>query len=983
MQPSGSKIIPLSTDLTPVDHRLPFEVTPAQLPLVHAVLDWMHQPVAFIDMAGLIQACNITFAATLDQPRETVLNSAFFHCLDHWSVEQIEQAQIAVRQAQSGQHSAFPLENKWWAQCQPQRDDQGVVRGCLIIGLPLSQEPPVTSPLTARHNVQHSIESVNSIRSVDMLKQVHEFVDNIPEPLAYIEANGRFGFVNRAFAQLLSLNQSSLVNRPLEEFQEHALMSDIRQQFERARHGELVVEERLLRLRNDVQCWIEIRWLLDRTTDENSVIRGAYLICSDVTDTREARAAHEKTLAETERTLNSIDTPVAIVDSDLRFGFANKSMLDWYQIKRKDFVGRLVRDVLETKYYEQSLPYIERALQGEEVSFIREFHFPDDSTRWVRIRYVPRRSDAGKNNGFYVVVFDIHDLKTQQRILQLKQEELRRTSWLLSSHLDNSPLAALELDAELRIRRWSDRAEKLFGWQRGDVMGCDIWQLNLVAPDEPDALGRSLALVLAVKQQQISALIPITRQDGSKLWCEWYLSALLDERGELLSIFAMVHDVNQRIQAEAALQQLAAFDALTGLPNRSNLQFELTQALDRARRSNTGAATLFIDLDHFKNVNDTLGHRIGDQLLLAVARILKSCVRKRDIVSRMGGDEFMIVIEDINIRNAAQNVASKLLTALNQLIPVEGHMLTVAASVGIAIFPEHGSDANTLLKNSDVAMYHAKERGKGRFEFYSEELAREREEQALIESSLRVALGSEQLNLYFQPRVSCGDGVIDGAEVLLRWTHPELGEMEPKKFIRVAEETGLIFELGLWVFRHACEQLYEWQCQGIVIKTLSVNFSAQQLLMNDLVEKIGTILIETRSDPRLIEIEITETSMLFDLALIKRVVSSLKKLGLRIAIDDFGTGFSSLSHLQQLDIDALKVDQSFVRDLLQDSGDAAITRTVISLARGLGLQVIAEGVENEKQLAFLQTHHCDFYQGFHFSPAIPANQFQALLTASR
>lgn len=1206
MQPSP-KIVPLSTDVTVADHRLPFEITPAQLPLVHAVLDWLPQPVAFIDTAGLIKACNDAFCQALNAAREALLDHAFSAFTQHWADAAAHAAQAALRDACHGQATAFVLHDQLLAQCQPQRDENGVVRGCLVYGVPLpshatheqmrtlvealptpasildthlhfeyanqaalnergmtseqvlgkhigdtldadayafvktyidqalagqriSYERKVQYPdgqtrwisrtLVPRRGADGKIDGVfvfgndiDAYRSeqeqlanqqaeirafVDSLplavglldiqgkftlvnhgfcrllrrgessvisrplghvlggelgalvmryfegavegqtveyeyldrkatpaprwrrirlvprrvadgevggvfvialdvheektaraaieareRQVREFADNIPEPLAYIEADGRFGFVNRAFADMVSQSQSTVVNRPLEDFTGHALIGDVREQFERAKRGEPLIEERLLRLPNGARRWIEMRWLPDRLVGHQSRIRGAYLICPDVTEAREARAAHEKTVAETERTLNSIDTPVAIVDSDMKFSFANKSMLDWYELEREQFVGRPVRELMDPKYYEQSLPYMEKALSGEEISFMREFRFSDDTIRWVRIRYVPRRNEQGQTNGFYVVVFDIHDLKTQQRMLQLKQEELRRASWLLSSHLDNSPLAALELDADLRIRRWSERAERLFGWRRGEVIGRSIWELNLVAPDESDALGRSFALVLTVKQQRVSSLQRISRQDGAKLWCEWYLSALLDEQGELVSIFALVHDVNQRVEAEARLQQLAAFDSLTGLPNRSSLQFELAQALDRAQRANTGAAALFIDLDHFKNVNDTLGHRVGDQLLLAVARILKSCVRKRDVVSRMGGDEFMIVIEDANVRSAAQHVANKLLSALNQPIPVEGHMLTVAASVGIAVFPDHGADANILLKNSDVAMYHAKERGKGRFEFYSDELAREREEQALIEFSLRVAMASNQLTLNYQPRVSCRDGSIDGAEVLLRWRHPELGDVPPKKFIRVAEETGLIFELGTWVFRRACMQLRDWQRRQIPIKTLSINFSARQLLMNDLVERIGAVLIDTGCDPRLLEIEITETSMLFDLTVTKRVVSSLKKLGLRIAIDDFGTGFSSLSHLQQLDIDALKIDQSFVRDLLQDSGDAAITRTVISLGRGLGLQVIAEGVENARQLAFLQHCGCDLYQGYHFSPAVNVDQFEALVHASR
>lgn len=819
------KLVPLSHDLSLVEHRLPFEITPAQRPLVQAVLDWVPQPTAFIEASGLLKFCNAAFASALDAHREDLLDKP----IQPWGLNQ--------------------LNLPWQWQLLPQHDEHGLVHGHFVVGHPKA---------------------------------------------------------------------------------------------------------------------------------------GAVKLANDGPSVRENGHSTAPTPSnETEHTLDSIDTPVATIDSQLCFSFANKSMLDWYRCQREDFVGKPVSSIMLPQYYEQSLPYMKQALSGEEVSFMREFSFPDKSVRWVRIRYVPQRDAENNTIGFYVVVFDIHDLKVQQGMLQRQQEELRRASWLLTSHLENSPLAAVELDADLCIRRWSERAERLFGWQRHEVLGRSIWELNLVAPNESDALGRSFALVLTVDQQRVSSLQRITRRDGTKLWCEWYLSALLDEQGHLTSIFSLIQDVNHRIETEARLQQLATFDSLTGLANRSSLQFELSQALERASRTRSSVAALFIDLDHFKNVNDTLGHRVGDQLLLAVARTLKSCVRRHDVVSRMGGDEFMIVIEDPQAYKAAENVANKLLNTLNQPIPVDGHMLTVAASVGIAVFPDHGLDANTLLRNADVAMYYAKERGKGRFEFYSEKLAREREEEALIEFSMRAAMLEEQLTLHYQPRVSCHHGEIDGAEVLLRWKHPTLGEISPKKFIRVAEETGLIFELGTWVFRRACLQLHAWQLKRLPIKTLSINFSARQLLMNDLVDRIGAVLKETQCDPRLIEIEITETSMLFDLAITKRVLSSLKKLGLRIAIDDFGTGFSSLSHLQQLDIDALKVDQSFVRDLLQDSGDAAITRTVISLGRGLGLQVVAEGVENAHQLAFLQHCHCDFYQGYYFSPAVLSDQFEALFTKSR
>jgi len=819
--------------------------------------------------------------------------------------------------------------------------------------------------------------------------RVRQFIDNVPLAIAYLDAQFRVTVANRAFAQALGLDGAISPGQPIEELLGRAMGADLDIAIERINLGQSHVDERLLPLFNapgaePLSRWVEVRWLPDFDHGGSLGLgarpRGSYLIFRDVHDARQARAAYDASVEEMQRAMNSIGTPIALIDTDDSLRFANSSLRELLGGEHiGNPVGRPASEIVSPQVAAVLEPMLARARDGFEVSTERELTAPGGGRRWWRMRCVPQRAVDGTVSGVYLVLFDVDDLKGQQRELQASQEELRRANSLLSSHLDNSPLAALELDADLGITRWTDRAERLFGWDREMVHGRSVWDLEITGLGEVDAITRSFALVLSGLQQRVSALQRVTRADGSRIWCEWYISALADETGTVTSIFALVQDVNQRVEAEARLQQLAAFDSLTGLPNRSSLQFELAQALDRARRTGHGVAALFIDLDHFKNVNDTLGHRVGDQLLLAVARILKSCVRKSDTVSRMGGDEFMVVIEHPKVRPAAQHIANKVLAALNQPIPVEGHMLTVAGSVGIAIFPEHGNDANQLLKNADVAMYHAKERGKGRFEFYSDDLAREHEEQALIEFSLRVAMATNQLRLHYQPRVGVNDGLIDGAEALLRWTHPELGEIPPKKFIRVAEETGLIFDLGIWVFRRACEQLREWSRAGIEFGTISVNFSARQLLMRDLIDRISTILVETGADPHWLELEVTETSMLYDVALTKKVIASLKRLGMRIAIDDFGTGFSSLSHLQQLEVDALKIDQSFVRDLLHDTGDAAITRAVISLGRGIGLQVIAEGVENRAQLAFLKECGCDAYQGFLFSPAVDPAIFAGML----
>ncbi|HEU4622931.1 MAG TPA: EAL domain-containing protein [Burkholderiaceae bacterium] len=1074
--------------------RLPFEVTPAQRPLVHAVLDWLPYPAAYVDRDNHLRMANQAFAEALGASRDALIDA-------HIESTPLASHATLIDAALRGEQVRITVSNNGALALGsiPQRNEFGVIQGCLWIPLEISETsgvaivakpaPPrnallhgvlasmpvalaYVSPrqiieyvnasfcsLVRRHEAQVVGATLSSVvgdaladldsafeqamtgRIVDLEylvgdrndnerwrrlrvlpplasndaehgvfvmltdvhdektarlalerreRQVREFSENIPHPVAYLSKDNTFGFVNNAFAQFFGLTRERIVGSSLSHVLGEAstiVDSDIHA---RVRSGEAVSEERRITLPNGAQRTVEIRWTpevemvaVNDTDDGVRTVRGLYLMIVDVEQSEAARIAFQDSVAELRRAMNSIDTPIALIDADECFRFANASMQAWYGLSGEQIVGRELKALLGERLYTKSVPYIARALAGEEVLFEREFMFPGGIERWTRVRYVPQRAADRRITGFYVVIFDVHDLKIQQRELQIKQEELRRANWLLSSHLENSPLAALELDADLNVRRWSERAERLFGWRRDQALNRSIWELSLIADGEVDAITRSFALVLSARQQRVSALQRVTRHDGSRIWCEWYISALADETGEVASIFALVQDVNQRVEAEARLQQLAAYDSLTGLPNRSSLQFELAQALDRARRSGSGVAALFIDLDHFKNVNDTLGHRIGDQLLVSVARILKSCVRRNDLVSRMGGDEFMVVVEHNKPRNAAQHVADKILIALNQPLPVEGHMLTVAASVGIAIFPDHGTDANLLLKNADVAMYHAKGLGKGRFEVYSDELAREREEQSLIEFSLRVAMASNQLTLAYQPRVMLEDGRIEGAEALLRWRHPELGDIPPKKFIRVAEETGLIFELGTWVFRKACQQLREWEREGLPIKTISVNFSARQLLTRDLVDRISNILTETGCDPRRLEVEITETSMMFDITTTKRVISSLKRLGMRIAIDDFGTGFSSLSHLQQLDIDALKIDQSFVRDLLLDAGDAAITRAVIALGRGIGLQVIAEGVENARQLSFLRDCGCDLYQGFHFSPAVPPQDFEALLRSQQ
>ena len=931
---------------------------------IRSVLDALPLPLAYLDASRRVAMTNAAFCRAEGITPTDALEHRADVAATQTLVSLVERHFERAFSGQTLEYEHLGRDARWRrVRLIPHRADSNEVLGVFVISHDIHEQRLAQFALERRE------------------QQVREFSDNIPQPLAYIDSQDRVGFANRAFLAMVGTARLSTVGRQAAQILGDDNWTLIHEGYAAAKKGENLTQERQLRLHGSEARWMELRWWPEfEGVAHQGRVRGVYLLCLDVHDARIARAGYEASISQMQFAMDSAGIPMAYIDAELRLRFANQGMCHWTHRPSTELIGASFLDILRTCLGFDASTHARAALAGDEQVFETRFLLEGVEERWARIRFLPQENTSSATpTGFFMTVFDIDDLKTQQRELQLKQEELRRANWQLSSHLENSPLAAIELDADLNIRRWSERAERLFDWKRDHVMGRSIWDLHLIGPGEVDALTRSFAIVLSAHQQRVSALQRMTRRDGSRLWCEWYISALADDGGEISSLFALVQDVNQRVEAEARLQQLAAYDPLTHLPNRSSLQFELAQALDRARRSGGSVATIFIDLDHFKNVNDTLGHRIGDQLLLSVAQIMKSCVRKGDIVSRMGGDEFMIVIEHPKARMAAQHVADKILAALNQPIPVENHMLTIAASAGIAIFPEHGSDAATLLKNADVAMYRAKELGKGRFEFYSEELAREREEAALIEFSLRVAMASSQLALHYQPRVSVRDGTIEGAEALLRWTHPELGAISPAKFIKVAEETGLIFELGTWVFRRACMDLREWELRSLPVRTISINFSARQLLMRDLVDRISTTLNQVGCDPRKLEIEITETSMMFDIVTTRRVIASLKRLGLRIAIDDFGTGYSSLSHLQQLDIDALKIDQSFVRDLLVDTGDAAITRAVVSLGRGIGLKVIAEGVENQQQLDFLAECGCDMYQGFLFSPALPAPAFESLV----
>ncbi len=468
-------------------------------------------------------------------------------------------------------------------------------------------------------------------------------------------------------------------------------------------------------------------------------------------------------------------------------------------------------------------------------------------------------------------------------------------------------------------------------------------------------------------------------KDGSRRFVSVSGEPLLDDQGRFVGYRGVSRDVTPRKQAEERIQYLATHDSLTGLPNRVMFAELLNHVLALSRRNQRKFAVLFIDLDRFKFINDSLGHEAGDALLCEVAKRLKESLRASDIVARLGGDEFVMLLQDLSHSEQAGIIARKLLSAVIKPIELNGQECRVTASIGISVFPDDAPDEASLMTHADLAMYHAKEEGKNNFQFYDGRLETLSLERLTMETRLRRAIERNELSLHYQAKLDLATNAISGVEALLRWNSAELGSVSPAKFIPVAEETGLILAIGKWVLRTACSQNVQWQRAGLPPVRVSVNLSPRQLNDPELVAAVRDVLADTGLAPHLLELEVTESSVMHNVERALEVLCALKDMGVQLAIDDFGTGYSSLAQLKRFPIDTLKVDRSFIRELPADSEDRAIAEAIIAMGKTLSLTVVAEGVETREQQDFLRERACDQMQGFFFSKPVAAADFAELL----
>ena len=690
------------------------------------------------------------------------------------------------------------------------------------------------------------------------------------------------------------------------------------------------------------------------------------------------RAQAQAALRESEKrhadTIELACIGLAHVSDDGRYVHVNRWLCDLLGYSREELLGMTVKQISHPD--DKNVTDVVRAplRSGAIPSFQIEKRYlrKDGSVVWVQLTISVQRDADGNPLNDISVVQDISARKQAEAEVQRSEQRFRNLVELSSDWY-------WELDADLRFREFGGRhgGDKI----RQVLLGRLAWE---IPGTEGDNGGwSSFRVKLEGRERFRDFEYAYTTEHGKRRHICVSGEPLLDADGRFTGYRGVSRDVTARKEAEARIEYLASHDSLTGLPNRVMFGELLDHVLAASKRNQRKFAVLFIDLDRFKFINDSLGHEAGDTLLREVARRLKDNLRASDIVARLGGDEFVMLLQDLRGIEQAGRIARKLLSAVIKPIEIQGQECRVTASIGISVFPDDAQDETALMSHADIAMYHAKEEGKNNFQFYDGRLETLSLERLTLETRLRRAIEREELSLAYQAKLDLATNSIAGVEALLRWNSAELGAVSPAKFIPVAEETGLILSIGKWVLRRACEQCMAWQRNGLPPVRVSVNLSPRQLGDPELLAEVRAVLDDTGLAPDLLELEVTESSVMHNVERALEVLGALKGMGVRLAIDDFGTGYSSLAQLKRFPIDTLKVDRSFIRELPADTEDKAIAEAIIAMGKTLCLTVVAEGVETPEQKAFLRERACDQMQGYHFSKPIAPDEFAELLRTHR
>ena len=666
---------------------------------------------------------------------------------------------------------------------------------------------------------------------------------------------------------------------------------------------------------------------------------------------------------------NGLQAMIAYYDSkELGYGcrFANKAYASAFGLTEATIIGKTFIEIIGESAAREVQPSVDLVVNEKRaVSYVREMTGSDGSSRWIEVNMLPNLTPTGHPVGAFVIVTDItkHRLATQA----LQESEERLAKFMQAS------AEGIAFHRDGIITDANPPLCEMLGYTLAEVRGCHA--LDFLAAEH-----RARAQAALEGGQDLSYESVIIRKDGKRIPVELIGRTLVygDEKLRM----SVVRDLRDRHAAQARIHHLAHHDALTGLPNRMSFMERLGQQIDQSRGRSKPLALLFVDLDHFKRVNDSLGHLIGDRLLQTVAARISASLRAGDVVARFGGDEFIVLLSDA-ARDDVAEVAHKLLRAIEVPVDAEGRDISVTPSVGIAMFPRDGATATELIKNADTAMYIAKSRGRANCQFFDPAVASAAYDALVLETELAQALQRDEFVLHYQPQVRACDGTLAGIEALIRWMHPERGMLRPDAFIALAEQQRIMLPISQWVLRTAARAALHWRAAGLIDVPVAVNLSSMQFRANGFVEAVAQVLTEEGVPGAWIELELTERMLMDDIGDVKRTLQQLKALGMRVSVDDFGTGYSSLAHLKELPLDGMKIDRSFVADLPNQRGSVAIARAVVQMAQGLSLTVVAEGVENDEQRRFLVDQGCDLLQGELISKPLPADDLVRWIAAHR
>jgi diguanylate cyclase (GGDEF)-like protein/PAS domain S-box-containing protein len=733
---------------------------------------------------------------------------------------------------------------------------------------------------------------------------------------------------------------------------------------EKVRDGCEVKNLELVRLRKDGRQ-VVVHLTVSPTRDASGNVVGASAIARDVTEEKRSEAA----LRQSEEQYRFLfeGNPVAMYIYDrrtLRIVAVNQAAIEQYRFTKQEFLHMTVADIRP----EEDIPSLlqDMAAQTDGLQNRGSWRHRRKDGAILDVEIVCHPLNFRGAESILVAAHDVTERKRAEESLQQAEEKYRGI-------FEDSVIGIFQATPDRRLVSINRTLAQMHGYGSSEEMMEDVSRRGPQLFVDPSRM-TEMTQIVAEGGTVRGTELEIYRRDGTTKWVRMNLRGIRDASGNVVLREGTVEDITEHKAASERIKFLAYYDALTELPQRALLQDRLELALAGARRKHEKVALLFLDLDRFKSVNDSFGHSFGDIVLKAVAQRLKACAREQDTVARVGGDEFLILLNGVKDTADAAIAAERIMRAMNASLVLQGHSFSVGCSIGISLYPEHGMDGETLIKNADAAMYCAKEAGRGNVRFYTDQMNAEAMERLAMDKNLRLAVEREEFFLVYQPQMEIESGRITGFEALIRWQHPEMGLVPPDRFISVAENNGLILPIGEWVLRTACAQARRWQDAGLPAVPVAVNVSAVQFRQESFCAVVRRVLQETGLPPEYLELELTESVLMSNADVTLSVLQELKGMGMKLAIDDFGTGYSSLSYLSQFPVDKLKIDQSFIRDAVENCGDAAITTAIISMTKSLRLKVIAEGVENEAQLFFLREHRCDEIQGYYFSKPLSAGE---------